>query len=146
MAERITSRGNPLMTHIRKLAASRAYRRETGEYLGDGVKLLAEAAHWDAALTAVVYTPETALPDLPAGVRLVEVPRELMASISPMEAPQGRDFFHIFCNNLRNLCIMLILCFTSLEENIIIFCTTTGYRIGMRIQGICFKTLQSFFI
>ena len=92
MAERITSRGNPLMTHIRKLAASRAYRRETGEYLGDGVKLLAEAAHWDAALTAVVYTPETALPDLPAGVRLVEVPRDLMASISPMEAPQGALF------------------------------------------------------
>ena len=40
-AERITSRANPLMTHIRRLSASRSYRRETGEFLGDGVKLLA---------------------------------------------------------------------------------------------------------
>ena len=44
MAERITSRANPLMTHIRKLASSRVYRRKAGEYLGDGVKLLEEAA------------------------------------------------------------------------------------------------------
>ena len=42
MSEKITSRANPLMTHIRRLAASRAYRRETGEYLADGVKLLAD--------------------------------------------------------------------------------------------------------
>ena len=87
--ERITSRQNPLMAHIRKLSASRAYREKTGEYLGDGVKLLEEAAKWSAALTAVVSTAGTALPPLPAGVRLVEVPEELMAYISPMEAPQG---------------------------------------------------------
>ena len=43
-AERITSRANPLMPHIRRLSASRSYRRETGEFLGDGVKLLEEAA------------------------------------------------------------------------------------------------------
>ena len=38
--EHITSRQNALMTHIRKLNASRAYRRASGEYLCDGVKLL----------------------------------------------------------------------------------------------------------
>lgn len=92
MIERITSRGNPLMTHIRKLAASRSYRRETGEYLADGVKLLEEAARWGAPLTAVVCTAGTALPPLPETVRLVEVPRDVMASISPMEAPQGALF------------------------------------------------------
>ncbi|MBD5156016.1 MAG: RNA methyltransferase [Oscillibacter sp.] len=89
MAERITSRANPLMTHIRKLAASRAHRYETGEYLGDGVKLLEEAVRWRAALTVVVYTPEVALPSLPENVRLVEVPTDVMRSVSPMEAPQG---------------------------------------------------------
>lgn len=92
MAERITSRTNPLMVHIRKLAASRAYRRASGEYLGDGVKLLEEAARWGAGLTVVVHTPETALPPLPDGVRVVEVPADVMASISPMEAPQGALF------------------------------------------------------
>ena len=92
MAERITSRTNPLMTHIRKLASSRSHRYETGEFLGDGTKLLEEAARWGAALTAAVYTPGTALPPLPEGVRLVEVPADVMRSISPMEAPQGALF------------------------------------------------------
>ena len=78
MRERITSRANPLMTHIRKLASSRAYRQSSGAYLGDGVKLLEEAARWGA--------------ELPAGVRLAEVPRDVMQSISPMEAPQGALF------------------------------------------------------
>lgn len=92
MAEQITSRANPLMTHIRKLASSRAHRYETGEYLGDGVKLLEEAVRWNAALTVVVYTPGTALPPLPEDVRQVEVPPDVMRSISPMEAPQGALF------------------------------------------------------
>ena len=45
--EHITSRQNALMTHIRKLNASRAYRRASGEYLCDGVKLLEEALRWN---------------------------------------------------------------------------------------------------
>ena len=31
--ETITSRQNPLMTHLRKLASSRSYRKKSGEYL-----------------------------------------------------------------------------------------------------------------
>lgn len=92
MAEYISSRSNPLMTHIRKLASSRAYRREHGEYIGDGVKLLEEAVKWDVPLTAVVYTKGTAIPVLKDSVRLVEVPEDLMRSISPMETPQGALF------------------------------------------------------
>ena len=87
--ERITSRSNSLMTHIRRLGNSRAYRQKTGEFVGDGGKLLEEALLWHVPLTAVVTVPGTALPPLPAGVRQVEVPEELMASISPMETPQG---------------------------------------------------------
>lgn len=92
MAERITSRTNPLMSHIRKLSSSRSYRRETGEYIGDGVKLLEEAVKWGAPLTAVVFTEGVELPALPEGVRVVEVPGDVMRSISPMEAPQGALF------------------------------------------------------
>ena len=90
--ERITSRTNPLMLHLRKLGSSHSYRSKTGEYLGDGTKLLAEALRWGAELTAVVCTPGFPLPALPAGVRTAEVPEELMAYISPMEAPQGALF------------------------------------------------------
>lgn len=90
--EKITSRKNPLIAHIRKLSADRSYRRECGEFLGDGMKLLEEAIRWNAPLTAIIVTEGTALPPVPAGVRLVEVPRDVMASISPMKAPQGAMF------------------------------------------------------
>ena len=90
--EKITSRKNPLITHIRKLSTDRSYRRTCGEFLGDGVKLLEEAVRWKAPLTCVVVTEGVEIPALPEGVRLVEVPRDVMESISPMKAPQGAMF------------------------------------------------------
>ena len=90
--EHITSRQNALMTHIRKLNGSRAYRRESGEYLCDGVKLLEEALKWNAPIKTVVLTETMAAPALPGGVRAVRVPDDVMRSISPMEAPQGALF------------------------------------------------------
>ena len=87
--ERITSRTNILCTHIRKLASSASYRRRSGEFLCDSPKLLEEALLRGAALRTVVCTENTVLPVLPEGVRQVEVPADLMQSISPMETPQG---------------------------------------------------------
>ena len=87
--ERITSRTNPLMTHLRKLSSSAAYRREQGEFLCDSPKLLQEALQWGAELVTVVAAAGTELPALPAGVRAVEVPEDVMASVSPMKTPQG---------------------------------------------------------
>lgn len=87
--EHITSRKNALMTHIRKLAGSRAYRRASGEYLCDGVKLLEEALRWNAPLKTVVLSEGVDAPVLPSGVRAVQIPADVMQSISPMETPQG---------------------------------------------------------
>ena len=90
--ESITSRKNPLMTQIRRLVSSRSFRREQGLFLGDGTKLLEEALRWSAPLTTVVVTEGTSLPTIPDAVRVVEVPGDVMASISPMESPQGALF------------------------------------------------------
>ena len=87
--ERITARSNPLCLHFRRLAASRAYREESGEYLCDSPKLLAEAVKWGAEPRAVLCTEPAALPPLPSAVRVVQVPPGLMESLSPMETPQG---------------------------------------------------------
>ena len=87
--EIITSRTNALCTHIRKLASSRAYRVEHGEFLCDSPKLLTEALLWKGRLKTVVFTEGTPLPELPGGVRVVQVPSELMKSISPAQAPKG---------------------------------------------------------
>lgn len=90
--ETITSRHNALLTHLRKLAASRSYRDECGEYLGDGVKLLFEAVKWGAPLKTVVLSEDAELPELPEAVRVVRVSGELMRSVSPAETPQGALF------------------------------------------------------
>ena len=90
--ETITGKHNALLTHLRKLASSRAYRDECGEYLGDGVKLLDEAVKWNAPLVTVAMSEGVALPALPEGVRVVRLTPELMRSVSPAETPQGALF------------------------------------------------------
>ena len=87
--ETITSRQNPLCTHLRKLAASVSYRRRSGEFLCDSPKLLEEALLWQGDLHTVVCTEHAALPPIPEGVRLVQVPPDVMKSVSPAETPQG---------------------------------------------------------
>ena len=87
--ETITSRSNPLCTHLRKLASDRAYRRRSGEFLCDSPKLLEEALLHGGDLRTVVATEDAALPPIPAGVRLVAVPADVMKSVSPAQTPQG---------------------------------------------------------
>lgn len=88
MSEILKSRQNPLCAHLRKLCAQRRYRRTAGEYLLDGEKLWEEALMWKADIRRVVTTPDHA-PDVPPGAEWTQVTPELMAYISPMEAPQG---------------------------------------------------------
>jgi TrmH family RNA methyltransferase len=88
--ERITSRTNPLCTRVRKLAASASYRYQRNQFLCDSPKLLVEALLWRPELLDTVICAEgTALPMLPAAIRAVEVPQDLMESISPTKTPQG---------------------------------------------------------
>ncbi len=86
MAELISSRGNPLVGHFKKLAASRAYREESGEFPGDGRKLLQEAVRWGAEVKTVLYTGDVP-PEVP-GARLVQVTESVMQAASRMDTPQ----------------------------------------------------------
>lgn len=88
--EKITSRSNPLCTHLRKLSSSASYRRKEGQFLCDSPKLVAEAIQWRPDLVrTVVCTADADLPPLPAGIRAVEVPADIMESVSPAKTPQG---------------------------------------------------------
>ena len=91
MEERITARKNPLIQKVRKLVSSTAYRRETGLFVGDGTKLLEEAVKYWPGLQTVILTDGVEI-QVPDHVRVVRVPEDVMASISPMEAPQGALF------------------------------------------------------
>ena len=91
--EQITSRKNPLCTHFRKLASSRFYREEAGEFLCDSPKLLREAALWGATVCTVLFTEGVKLPPFAdGGTRLVQVSESVMEAVSPMATPQGVVF------------------------------------------------------
>ena len=91
MEERISSRKNPLLQQVKKLLSSRAERRKQGLFVADGTKLLEEAVKYWPGLQTVILTDGVEI-QVPGHVRVVRVPEDVMASVSPMEAPQGALF------------------------------------------------------
>lgn len=91
MEERITSRKNPLLQQVKKLLSSRKERENAGLFVSDGTKLLEEAIKYESGLHTVILSDgiEASVPD---HVRLIRVPGDVMASISPMQTPQGALF------------------------------------------------------
>lgn len=87
----ITSRKNPLLQQVRRLLTSRKAREEAGLFVADGTKLLDEAIRCFPGLATVIHTEDVAV-SLPENVEEVIVPADVMASVSPMETPQGALF------------------------------------------------------
>ena len=88
---RITSRKNVLLQQVRKLLSSKKEREQSGLFVADGTKLLEEAVKYYPGLDTVILSDGVEAP-LPENVRIVRVPGDVMASISPMETPQGALF------------------------------------------------------
>lgn len=57
-------------------------------FVCDGVKLLEEAVRWCKGLDTVILSDGVEA-QIPEHIRTIRVPQDVMASISPMEAPQG---------------------------------------------------------
>ena len=91
MTERITARKNPLLQQVRRLLSSRKEREQSGLFVADGTKLLQEAVRWWPGLETVIVTDGLQV-QVPEHVRVVYVPEDVMASVSPMQAPQGALF------------------------------------------------------
>lgn len=89
--ERITSRKNPLLQQVRRLLNSRKEREKAGLFVADGTKLLGEAIRYCSGLETVILSEGIEM-DIPEGVRIVRVPKDVMESVSPMETPQGALF------------------------------------------------------
>ncbi len=88
---RITARKNPLLQQVKKLLTSRKERENAGLFVADGTKLLQEAVAWYPGLDTVILSDGVEA-QLPEQVRVVRVPEDVMASISPMQTPQGALF------------------------------------------------------
>ena len=88
----ITSRANPLVAYIRKLNSKRAFRRTENAFAAEGPKLLAEALRWGARMDTVLCALGMALPELPVGTRVAELPDQLLDFVADTETPQGIVF------------------------------------------------------
>ena len=88
---RISSRKNPLLQQVKKLLSSKKERQNAGLFVADGTKLLAEAVKYFEGLDTVILSDGVEA-EVPEHVRVIRVPEDVMASISPMEAPQGALF------------------------------------------------------
>ena len=93
MRERITSRKNETLKHIKRLGRDRDYRRECGEFVCDGEKLLIEALSAGADIHTVLYDIEKAgaLPDV-LGADIYEVPRDVLDSVTQLTSSQSVIF------------------------------------------------------
>lgn len=88
---RITSRKNPALQQVKKLLTSRREREKAGLFVADGTKLLQEAVRYYPDLQTVILADGVEA-QVPESVELIRVPEDVMASISPMETPQGALF------------------------------------------------------
>lgn len=90
--EKITSRQNSYIRAVRELAADSACRRERGEFLCDGGKLLQEALACGARIRSVLWKEEAQeLPGLEEAAQYV-APGELFDYASPMKNSPGPLF------------------------------------------------------
>lgn len=90
--EKITSRKNEYIRSLRRLAAEGDYRRERGEYLADGLKLLREALASGARVTSVLWRERAeSLPGLENAAQFL-AENELFDYASPMKNSPGPVF------------------------------------------------------
>ena len=88
--EKLTSRKNPVIQHLRRLAADSGYRNEQGEYVLDGVKLLREAMAFGGRVGCVLWPgePEFTVP----GANIYTAPKDLVEYASPLKNSPGPVF------------------------------------------------------
>lgn len=89
--EHITSRKNKALTRLKKLGADAEFRRQTGEFVCDGLTTLRDALAAGAEITAVLWG-ETAAMVIPELAEQHTCPRDVLESVSPLKSSKGPVF------------------------------------------------------
>lgn len=90
--ERISSRKNPYITHIRALVNDADHRRESMEYVCDGIKTLKEAICFGAEISSVMWKENVQQIEGLSCREQYLVPAELFDYASPMKNSAGPLF------------------------------------------------------
>ncbi len=89
--EKLSSRQNKTVAHLRKLGTDKAYRHSCGEGICDGLKLLREASMWGVEILSVFWSGDSAM-ELPSSVKQYSLTPELMDYASPLKNSPGPIF------------------------------------------------------
>lgn len=89
---KITSRKNERVQHLRRLGADGAYRRECGEMVCDGFKLLEEAISAGLEIREVLTAGDISGFKLPSGASVYETERDIIEAVSQQKTPQNVVF------------------------------------------------------
>lgn len=89
--EKITSRKNAFITHLRTLASDAGYRREQAEFLCDGLKLLSEAMDCGAEILSILWKEDGAAGSSACPIQYI-APADLFDYVSPMKNSPGPLF------------------------------------------------------
>ena len=89
--DRITSRKNPTIAHIRKLSSDREYRYFCKEYVCEGMTLLYEAIHAEAVISTIIWNSGADKPYI-KGISQFEVPAEMLSYVSALKNSPGPVF------------------------------------------------------
>lgn len=89
--ELITSRKNKLIVHLRALGTRSAYRRDCGEYIVDGHKMLSEALENAAQVNAVLWR-EGPMFEISGDIEQYCAPDDLFEYASPLKDSPGPVF------------------------------------------------------
>ena len=90
--EKITSRKNRIITHLRAAASDRAYREGCREFICDGEKTLREALEYKARIKCVLWKEKEGDIQLPEDVQQYCAPSELFEYASPLKSSAGPAF------------------------------------------------------
>lgn len=90
--EKITSRKNRIITHLRAAANDRAYRSECREFICDGEKTLREALEYKAQIKCVLWREKAGDIQLSGDVQQYCAPSELFEYASPLKSSAGPAF------------------------------------------------------
>lgn len=93
MFEKITSRQNPSVKYVRALAKDKALRREKGEFVCDGEKLLREAIAENMEIPLVLASESAAekLPEIP-GAKVYVAEQDVLDSVTTLKSAQDIIF------------------------------------------------------
>lgn len=89
--DKITSRKNPLISHIRKLTSDKEYRYACREYVCEGLTLIEEAVSSGVEICSVLWSDDHEMKQVDARVQF-SVPPELYAYVSPLKYSPGPLF------------------------------------------------------